>query len=114
VITASYGSWARRVEHADMTLEDTVRNALADGHFMQTSLTGAIISEYRDAINAALPDSVSLCGDEFYGPAGFEPVDFEADGFDVDEDGALDINAIICAIDFYAIAERIEDAAVTA
>jgi hypothetical protein len=109
VITTSYGSWARRVEHADVTLEDTVRNALADAHFIQTELTGAIISEYRDAINAALPDSVSLCGEEFYGPANASDEDF--DGFDRDEDGSLDINAIICAIDFYAIAERIEDTA---
>jgi hypothetical protein len=112
MITSSYGSWARRVEHSDgMTVEDTVSNALADAHFVNTSLTDAIVKEYRAAINAALPDSVELCGSEFYGPAYAADEDF--DGFDRDEDGRLDINAIVCAIDFYAIAEAVEDAAVT-
>lgn len=107
--TTSYGSWASNVEHADMTLEDTVRNALADAHFVRTGITDAIIREYRDAINAALPESVSLCGNEFYGPAYAADEDF--DGFDLDEDGRLDINAIICSIDFYSIAERLEESA---
>lgn len=102
--TTSYGSWASKVEHAGMTLEGTVCDALADAHFV-TIHTEAIIEAYREAIAAALPDSVSLCGDEFYGPAYEADCDF--DGFDLTEDGSLDINAIICAIDFYQIAERV-------
>ena len=67
--------------------------------------TAAVARDFAAAINAALPDSVQLCGDEFYGPAGFEVVDFEADGFPVDDDGALDIGAIIEGVDFWAIVE---------
>ena len=108
--TKSYGSWARNVEHANMTLESTVCDALADAHFVATGLTPTIIKAYREAINEALPDGMQLCGDEFYGPAYAADCDF--DGYDLDEDGSLDINAIICSIDFYGIAEKIEDAAI--
>jgi hypothetical protein len=104
----SYGTWNNRVEHGGDTVDGTVIDALADAHFGATD-TQAIIKAYREAVNAALPPSVSLAGDEFYGPAPFELVDFEGDGYPVDDDGGLDINALICAIDFYVIAERVED-----
>jgi hypothetical protein len=96
----SYGSWARKVEHAYLTLEDTVRGALSDGHAGKTDTAG-IIAAYRQAINDALPAYVNLVGQEFLGPAYEADCDF--DGFDLDEDGSLDINAIICAIDFWEI-----------
>ncbi len=103
ITNMSYGSWARRVEHATTTLEDSVQDALSDGHAGKVDFD-AIVADYRAAINAALPAGVQLCGSEFYGPAYEADCDFA--GFDLDEDGLLDINAIICAIDFWAIVEK--------
>ena len=111
MINTSYGTWNNRVDEYTLTLEESVAGALDNYPGIDTQ---AVIDAYRDAIDAALPDSVQLCGDQFYGPAGCEMVDFEADGFPVDEDGALDIQAIVQAIDFWAIAERIDTTAVTA
>jgi len=105
--TTSYGVWKDRVEDADTTLERTVTNALADGMCGETN-TAAIVAAYRDAVNAALPASVELRGEEFFGPAGYEVVDFESDGYPVDEDGGLDIDAIVRAVDFWEIVKQIE------
>lgn len=100
----SYGTWGVVVEHADgRTVNENVIDALADAHAVGID-TEATIADYRAAVNAALPAGVMLCGDEFYGPA--DPADQDFDGFDLDEHGRLDINAIICAIDLYEIAER--------
>ena len=106
VITTTYGSWAQNVKHVEMTLEDTVSAALADGHAGDTDIQG-IIAAYREAINKALPDSVALCGNEFYGPALEKDEDF--DGFPRDEDGRLDINAIVAAIDFWEIVASFDE-----
>ena len=105
--TASYGTWESRVEDADTTVERTVTNALADGMCGDTN-TAAIVAAYRDAVNAALPASVTLRGEEFFGPAGYEVVDFESDGYPVDEDGGLDIDAIVRAVDFWGIVKQLE------
>ena len=105
--TASYGTWESRVEDADTTVERTVTNALADGMCGDTN-TAAIVAAYRDAVNAALPASVTLRGEEFFGPAGYEVVDFESDGYPVDEDGGLDIDAIVRAVDFWGIVKHLE------
>jgi hypothetical protein len=67
--TTSYGTWQIRVDDADTTVERTVTNALADGMCGDTN-TAAIVAAYRDAINAALPASVELRGEEFFGPPG--------------------------------------------
>ena len=105
--TTSYGTWQTRVDDADTTVERTVINALADGMCGETN-TAAIVAAYRDAVNAALPASVTLRGEEFFGPAGFEVVDFESAGYPVDEDGGLDIDAIVRAVDFWGIVKQIE------
>lgn len=105
--TTSYGVWKDRVEDADSTVERTVINALADGMCGETD-TAAIVAAYRDAVNAALPASVELRGEEFFGPAGFEVVDFESDGYPVDEDGGLDIDALVRAVDFWGLVKQLE------
>ena len=105
--TTSYGTWESRVEDADATVERTVINALADGMCGDTN-TAAIVAAYRDAVNAALPASVTLRGEEFFGPAGYEVVDFESDGYPVDEDGGLDIDAIVRAVDFWGLVKQLE------
>lgn len=114
MITTSYGLWGARIEYADgLTFDETVSQALSDGHCGKTDTAG-ITAAYRAAVNAALPDSVNLVGDEFFGPAGYKLIDFEADGYPVDDDGALDIDAIVRTVDFYAIVEQFDTAEVTA
>lgn len=105
----SYGTWGTVIEHADgRGVDDTASDALGDAHFVPND-RAAIIAAYRDAINAALPEGVLLCGDEFYGP--FHDHGFAQAGYPITDTGRLDINAIICAIDFYEIAERIDSGA---
>ena len=101
--TTSYGDWNNRADRHALNLETSVTEAFGawgDDGFD----TEAIVREYRDAINAALPDSVALCGDEFIGPA--YPASDEWDGYATDEDGRLDIKAIVDGIDLWAIIER--------
>ena len=97
--TTSYGTWVNHGDRSHLTVEDTVHVALGD--FVEDHDTDGIAADYRAAINAALPDSVSLHGDEFYGPADGD----DWTGYPVTEDGALNINAIVEDIDFWPIAE---------
>lgn len=101
--TCSYGSWYRNVGDFSVTLLGQVEGAL-NGEFTDEEV-GAVADAYRDAINAALPEDVSLCGDEFYGTAG----ELDTAGYPTDEDGRLDIAAIIDGVDFWGIVERIAD-----
>lgn len=97
----SYGSWGSRVRHMLSTVEACVEQALSEWS-MADEAAAAITADYRAAINAALPDGVQLCGEEFYGPAG----DINLDGYPVTEDGALDLDAIVQGIDFWAIVAK--------
>lgn len=105
-ITAQYGSWAARVNHAGMTVEQGITDALDDWNPSEETLD-AVCAAYRGAINAALPDSVVLCGNEFYGPA--VPEDGEFADYPADEDGRLDLNTIVALVDFWELAEPILD-----
>jgi hypothetical protein len=49
---------------------------------------------------------VSLQGDEFYGPA--YPDEDEWQGYPLDDEGELDIAAIVAGIDFWAIVEQFD------
>lgn len=108
--TTSYGTWCNRVAPFSTSPDDDVNGYISGGDNEWQQLldaSGALAqmqSEYRDAINAALPDSVSLCGDEFIGP--YEPDDGEWDGYPVDDTGALDIKACVEDIDLEPILER--------
>lgn len=61
--TTSYGSWQ---VGSCVRVEDTVAESL--GEFAGDYDVDAIASAFRAAINATLPDGVSLHGNEFYGP----------------------------------------------
>lgn len=99
--TTSYGTFYNHAK--SLTVEAYVEDAFGsegtDGFDID-----AINSDFREAINEALPPSVSLCGNEFIGP--FFRADQHFDGYPLDEYGALDITAIIESIDFWAIVER--------
>lgn len=102
--TTDYGTWCNRIDQYSVSLEAS----LTDGYFGSEGADGfdfeAICTEYRQAINDALPSSVTLSGDQFYGP--YYEADQHFDGYPVDEDGRLDLKAIVDGIDLSAIVER--------
>jgi hypothetical protein len=102
--TTSYGTWNNRVESGELTVEQSVIVALGD--YADDYDLNAIAADYRAAINEALPQGVSLNGDEFYGPYHREDATWGSDL--EDEDGRLDIKAIVDGIDFWAIAAEHE------
>jgi hypothetical protein len=110
--TTSYGTWCNQVAPYSTSPDSDVLDYINGGDSDWQALLDAsgalerIQSEYRDAINAALPDSVSLCGDEFIGPHKVE--DGEFDGYPTDEYGSLDIKACVEDIDLEPIVERNE------
>ncbi|MFD4547235.1 hypothetical protein [Streptomyces sp. NPDC058466] len=108
--TTSYGTWCNQVSPYSTSPDVDVLDYINGGdNDWQTLLdeSGAlerIQSEYRDAINEALPPSISLCGDEFIGPA--YPEDDEFDGYPTDDYGSLDLKALLEDIDLGPIVER--------
>jgi hypothetical protein len=99
--TTSYGSFHNHAESpsVEQYVDEAFGSEGPDGFN-----TAGIVSEFRNAINDALPPSVSLCGNEFYGP--YYAADKDFDGYQLTEDGDLDITGIIEDIDFWAIAAR--------
>jgi hypothetical protein len=100
--TTSYGTWVNHGDQMSVNVETSVYEAL--GSYADDYNVDAIVAEYRDAINDALPTNVNLCGDEFIGPA--YPADQDFDAYPTDDDGNLDLHAIVESIDFWAIAAR--------
>jgi hypothetical protein len=91
----SYGSWVRATGSSAMTLDGEVADALLAGvdfsDYTDEQIE-AVAAAYRAAINEALPEGVSLCGDEFYGPAYQE---------------SPDLAEIVDSVDFWAVAEAV-------
>lgn len=108
--TRVYGSWSARVSTYSTGPDADVDSIVTGGppewrELLATS--GALAqmkAEYRNAINAALPGDIALCGDEFVGPAHPEPGEF--DGYPLDENGGLDFAAIVAEIEVSEIVER--------
>lgn len=104
-VTTEYGTWCPKVDRLSATLAQSVSDAFgtegSDGYDFH-----AIVEEYREAINEALPDNVSLSGDIFYGP--YYPEDQDFEGYPKDKFGALDIKQIVEDIDLWEIIQRNE------
>jgi hypothetical protein len=101
--TTSYGNWNNRVDSANTTVESTIAAVAAGGggdwceRMEQQGAFDRIAIQYREAINLALPDGITIAGDEFYGPY---YRDTEADGIDIAEGiEGIDLMAIIEAHD---------------
>ncbi|MFD4912875.1 hypothetical protein ACFWNR_06585 [Streptomyces virginiae] len=110
--TTSYGTWCNRVSpystSPDVDVLDYINGGDSDWRELleESGALDAIQHAYRDAIEAALPPGISLCGDEFIGPA--YPDDDEFDGYPTDENGSLDFAAMMEGIDLGAIVDREE------
>ncbi|MFH8483022.1 hypothetical protein [Streptomyces sp. NPDC018055] len=101
--TRKYGTWNNHGDEWNLTVGSSIVTALngapSDWQERMDS-SGAldrIKSDYRDAINDALPDGVSLSGNEFIGPAYAEDYTWE---------GELDISATVKGVDLWKIIER--------
>lgn len=110
--TTGYGTWCNRVNQystsPDSDVVDYIDGGDADWRQMldETGALDEIKDAYRRAIDDALPPSISLCGDEFIGPA--YPDDDEFDGYPTDDFGDLDFEALVEDIDLGAIVEYYE------
>lgn len=108
-VTTDYGTWYNHT-HSELTVETDVANYVGGGdpewvtQVTEGGYLDDMVAAFRAQINAALPSSVSLCGNDFYGPYYAENCDF--DGCPTDEHGSLDITAIINDIDLAPIVER--------
>lgn len=92
---AQWGSWCRATDSSAFTLEGEVEDVLRgySGDITDEEIAAVAVA-YRAAINAALPEGVALCGNEFYGPADAE---------------RPDLRAIVDTVDFWAVAEEVLD-----
>jgi hypothetical protein len=110
VTNTCYGTWCNRVAPFSTSPDDDVIGLVSGGEpewLDRLESTGALAEmkhAYRVAIEATLPPDVSLCGDQFIGPAYADASDFT--GYPVDEHGSLDFKAMVEDIDLDAIVER--------
>lgn len=95
--TTSYGTWQNHT--SELSLRNGIEDALGvDEHGNEAEYRDAVEADYRTAINAALPEGVSLAGDEFYGPHPLDGMSY-AKAHEA-------ISTAIDGVDFWAIAER--------
>lgn len=104
--TTTYGTWCNTIDSYSTSLEHSVVESLGDYGTDEHYDIEAIETEYREAINEALPAGVSLCGNEFYGP--YYASDCDWTGYPVGVDDDLDLKAIVDGVDFWAIATKHE------
>lgn len=88
--TTSYGTWFYFVRTTSLGLRGLVDELLGE-HFDKATLD-AVETDYRTAINAALPEGVTLAGDEFHGP---HPLDSAKRDAIADAVESVDIWAIL-------------------
>ncbi len=104
--TTSYGTWVNHIDCYCPTVEQHVALAL-EGHAADFDIDG-LVREYRAAINDALPPSVTLNGDTFYGP--YHEADRDFSGYPLTDEGNLDIKTIVESVDFWSLAEKYDRA----
>lgn len=108
--TTLYGTWSSRVNVYATGPDADVDGYVGTGdeewrdRVQESGVLGRMKQEYRAAIEAVLPPDVSLCGEEFIGPA--HPDEGEFDGYPKDRCGSLDFKAMVKGVDFDAIMER--------
>lgn len=103
VTTTSYGTWVNHGDDSNATVEASIADAINGGdkdwreRMESSGAMDDIARDWREAINEALPEGVTLAGNDFYGPA------YDADA---SWEGELKIADVIKGIDLGAIIER--------
>lgn len=104
MITTGYGSWYNHTQ-SNTSPEADILDAINGGdndwqeRMEASGALDAIASDYRDAVQAALPGGIYLSGDEFNGLHHSDP-DY------TDEIGDFDIKEAIERIDLTAIIQK--------
>lgn len=99
--TTDYGTWANHGDSTNVSVEASIADALSGGEadwrerVEESGAAARIAADWRAAINAALPDGITLAGNRFYGPYDDRP--------DVD---IVDIVAVVAGVDLDAIIDR--------
>lgn len=112
MITTDFGSWSNHSGGYNVSVEGDLADFVNGGdaewrhHLVTCGTFSALARAFRDAVNAALPDSVALCGNSFYGP--YYSADLHVDGYPTDDLGRLDIEAIIDGIDLTAVLDVLD------
>lgn len=107
--STSYGTWLN-VAKSTRTVEEAVAT-IFDAEGTDGFDVEAIVTEYRNAINAALPNGVTLAGNDFYGP--YNTTEDQFNDYPADDDGDLDLAAIVDGVELWPIIERHHTAART-
>lgn len=100
--TTEYATWGGVDPQGHRTVEDAL--AVILGEHGDDYDVQAVAHDWREAINAALPAGVTLAGNVFYGPY---PADSQTWAPELtDEDGHLNLRAVVDAVDFWEIADQ--------
>jgi hypothetical protein len=101
--TRNYGSWSIHGDSHNVSVEASIADAVSGGdrewreRMEDSGAFARVARDYRTAINEALPDGVSLLGNEFQGPA-YED--------DYTWTGELSIREVVKGVDLDKIVER--------
>lgn len=105
MITTEFGSWANHGDEWNVSVEASIADAINGGdndwqERMETSgALDRIASDYRDAVNDALPYGIWLTGNEFIGL-------HQSDPDCTDEILEFDISAAVKEIDLMEIIQK--------
>lgn len=104
-VTTSYGTWVNHGDSGNVSVEATLVDAINGGdsdwqeRMESSGALARIASDYRDAIEEALPEGISISGNEFIGLHRTDPEY-------TDEIGDFDIRGAIQGIDVWKIIQK--------
>ncbi|MFF3094187.1 hypothetical protein [Streptomyces cyaneofuscatus] len=104
-VTTNYGTWNNHGDSGNLTVEASIVDAINGGdsdwqeRMESSGALDLIASDYRDAIEDALPAGISIAGNEFIGLHHTDP-DY------TDEIGDFDIREAIQDVDLWTIIQK--------
>ncbi|RPK56180.1 hypothetical protein EES43_24370 [Streptomyces sp. ADI96-02] len=104
-VTTSYGTWNNHGDSGNLSVEASIVDAINGGpsdwqeRMESSGALDLIASDYRDAIEDALPAGISIAGNEFIGLHHTDP-DY------TDEIGDFDIREAIQDVDLWTIIQK--------
>lgn len=104
-VTTSYGTWVNHGDSSNVSVEASIADAINGGDSdwrerMETSgALDRIAADYRDAIDDALPEGISIAGNDFIGLHHTDP-------HYTDAIGDFDISAAVQGVDLWKIIEK--------